>query len=838
MRKALLLLALLASPVLSQQTIMEQDPITASSLTPDNRGDVYMIVDDDNQSPAETARIDLKVLAQMGGYSFRTAGPSTTLTGNEPFLIFVDPSGLTDTVTVPDNMSCIIHNVSEDGSTITVDVTESASIFIRPGEYAYCIWSETLAPFPGHLIYKRYALDAINASNDMVTSNAVKTYVDGQTWLTIDATIQNSTNPVENQAVDAEFDRRSIVQPGDVVIVGSGVAVTDDTNLDAAVLALNAAGQGTLWIKGEILLSDEYKFEHPINLRGLDDTAAIAPQNVSGRFTWNPAGSTDWIPMSTGLGDSEAVNAIGAGESEFTSPNLAFSPGEWFCVWSEDAVANVDPHSGLPSNVLELHQVQDDDKGSDVYSIHDHFADAMSTNQRIVKVPLLTKDGEADNSSNLYVGGFTIRQHSDTQNPLILHFKCLAGVTVRDIIYELNDDFGAAGQMQFDICANIAIDNVTCQGLDDYNLSVNSRYLIELLTVNDVTITNCRFHRIRHAIDSSWTFSDTERYGGAFNVTVANCSFTTNGNSAGVIEAGGPFSTHNSAYQWLVTGCHFTGGNENGGAGSKMAIARGRHIEFNSCLFEGADQNTAFASRGLELLGYKNSAIGCIFRRQEHGVTLGVAGLLANDFAVVQGCTFEGGVVDSDYQLKIVCGDNHVIAHNVFMNNLGGAIRVADTQDTDGVIIDKNTFTASPIAATGNTTAVIFAESTGINDTTNYRITSNSFIDCPEVCIVDLSDERAGDWYIADNTMYNSGNTNLCEHTGHANNVITYQNNAMSDNSLVTVSVDFGANVDANTTLEGNTLTGWGTTPATSLGLAGTDAANIATTDSALNWIR
>lgn len=337
----------LAVPALAQETISDQPTLPPSSLnTPAN---VFALVDDTNAVPTTTNKVALDDIAAIGHAYLRPTTP-TTLTGAESYLLAVDCQNVANTITVPDQMSCVITNVSDNGSSLVVNTTGNTAQTLLPGQYLWVSWSTVAAD---HTLGRHPAYDTAMSpsSTNAVQNLTVKAYVDAAIP-TVDTTVSTvSTNPVRNSAITNYVDNRAMVRQDDFVITGSGNSTTDATAISTAVTALNAAGTGTLWIEGTVRLNSLHTFTAPISLRGIDHNSGLLITAEAGEFSWG----SSWDPIDTVGGTAAQVLLPTAAFDGFIdSPNQDLADGQWFMIWSTDNLTGMPPHVTSQSP-MEIH---------------------------------------------------------------------------------------------------------------------------------------------------------------------------------------------------------------------------------------------------------------------------------------------------------------------------------------------------------------------------------------------------------------------------------------------------------------------------------------------------
>lgn len=265
-------------------------------------------------NPDLTQKVSIDRLSDFAPTEIAPGSPYT-LAGTEKFIVLVDSGDVANTVTVPNSQSCLIVNVSQSADDLEVITTGNANETLTPGESMWVLWDGAAAHDltrsaggSGSIILQ----DTVTTSANAVKSSGIKTYVDA-----VSTTLA---------ALSVDHDLRAIVRAGDEVVVGSGSASTDATNMGNAVAALNAALEGTLWISGEVQLNSAHLFTIPPRIRALTSDAAFRVVHANAAIN---CGSS-WVPITSAASNTSpapsAINStVSAGAERFTVTNPAYA---------------------------------------------------------------------------------------------------------------------------------------------------------------------------------------------------------------------------------------------------------------------------------------------------------------------------------------------------------------------------------------------------------------------------------------------------------------------------------------------------------------------------------
>lgn len=914
MKRTLIAWLLLTSVAVAQETISDQPTIAAGSLlTPSN---VYTIVDDQNLNPAATRKVDLSAIAALG-HTYITPVTDLNLTGSEPFLIAVNSTDVAHEITVPDSMSCVIVNVSDNSANLNVNMNTQDVQVLEPGEYLWVMWNGVdthhLAIQPGLTV--DVAMSAV--SSNPVRNSVIKAYVDAAIP-TIDSTVSTgSNNAVRNSSITNYVNARGMVRAGDVVVVGSGNAATDATALAAAVTALNTQGYGTLWIDGTVRVNAVHQFTAPISVRGVSRTANLHITDALAGIQWGPPETTTFDPKITGAvtGSAAGVDftATSAFQSRVQSENLELEEGDWFLIWSEDELSGMSKNATF-QKPAELHQVFRRDNAtvtvntgtdeftetvsggkttttfgdmrngwpvkffttgtlpapliagtryyvvnydnakswqvadtpggafkditttgtgtltvvSDTYVLGDHVIDAMTSSQKIRRIPMLSQPNSA-NTSDVYVGDFRLSQEPGIHDNQLFQFYFLNGLTVANIHYQFDNGFGGPGSLRFNYCGNVVVDHFVCDAVEDYDTltggsSSGSLYLIQMQIVNGMTVQNSHFRRTRHAVDCSNGFQDaggTTRYGTPLGVLVQGCVFTHESHADGGLT---PISNHGEGWGTVFANNLIKLGSVSHSTYAAQIRARATRFTGNTIYGTNVAKGVLALADDVEIS--HNRFVDCWKAIEADYQADGF------DRTVISHNVFDncGGTGTDDVAVVAKAGDDVVISHNVFANSPGGNLRVSHP-GTSG-LISHNTFTNM---GSGGSEACIAFSGTGSNSPENWTISYNVFHEIPEICIsYEGGASGVGDGQkILHNEFINCTPTSLIvfaddgSTTGHK----IYHNTAWKGTN--TNFVNLGSVDTAAIRFVGNAVDGYGSGD---IGLTGTNAAAVNAAQAADNW--
>lgn len=727
----------------------------------------YALVHDAFVNPDGTRRCSLDRLADFAPTKITPASP-TTLAGTERYVILVDSQNVANTVTVPANQSCWIANVSTNGSSLTIIGTGVSNTTIIPGQTAIVSWD--------------------GAAHDVTASSVAP-----QT--TVDSAMSDvSTNPVRNATIKAYVDNYTMVRKTDRVVIGSGSASTDASNLANAIDQLNDQYMdnsiaGTLWLDGEVKLNSAHVFQLPPRIRGLTQNAALRITDDAAQIACGPSGvyfdpidsngitgsptacaisatsalaeqivvtnpaytftanaSTDFITATghtfingnqviltttgtlpgglatatayyvrdvsgndfklTATVGGAAVNITDTGSGTHTiTGNLVLSPGDWVVVWSDDAITGVKPHITDGFNCpMELHQIMRVDS-TNTYALCDFIVDALATNPRIRRVPMLSLPG-ASNTSDAHIMDLRIRQDASINNNRLFDLRCLNGITFSGCHWELSSAAGGPGHVLFGYCSNIRVVDCINDGMEEYNIGSRG-YWWEFGVVMDALVQRINSRRCRHAVDTtSGSSNGTTRWGTARGLRCIDSIFHHEGHSSiGSLIA---VSTHAEGWGVTYANCefHLSAATYNGTA----LTARARRTIFRD--------NDVYGGGG----GAKGCLINAddceVFNNRFYGLWRAVVNdnslgfepsgtVISNN--LIKDCKFAG-------QVHLVAGSRCRVTGNSFIDGAECAIEIEGP--IDDVEIGFNSFdNASP----GGTQGVIHATAK-----VSYTFTANA----------------------------------------------------------------------------------------------------------------
>ena len=229
-----------------------------------------------------------------------------------------------------------------------------------------------------------------------------------------------------------------------IIVAGSGDASADATALSAAVAQLNAAGCGTLWIDGTVIVNTTQAFTGPINVRGLNrEGVPVIESRITTAdpvFSWNDS----WAPAAQSTYSITTPNAF---SEYFTSSAHDFSEGDWVVLWSNDQITGVPPHygTGMGQHPMELHQVQVwDDDNSRAY-VEGFVVDQLTEDGLALACVCDMDEGVlVDNLKFTFTG-------TQADYAVTLKFQCIENVVVADTV---QFDRTSPGCVSFNFCAN------------------------------------------------------------------------------------------------------------------------------------------------------------------------------------------------------------------------------------------------------------------------------------------------------------------------------------------------------------------------------------------------
>ena len=826
------------------------NPISGTSLnTPQN---VFLEVEDKNTVPSNSARIALnQISGGAGSYAPTKLAPvaPTTLTGSESYGILVDSVSPSNVVTVPSVMECEITNTTQTGANLVIATTGNSNTTLSPGQSLVVNWdgsqhdlttqsaggvtvdagmSDSSANpvqnqiVKGYIDFKTQVDNAMDDASTLPVQNAViKAYVDnmvGGVGGVIDSAMSDSSvNAVQNQVVKAYVDNSSLVRPGDEVVTASGNAATDTTAFNTAVAVLNAAGKGTLWIDAEetpLKLNTTSPFTAAISFRGLTSNTTIELQAATVSFSYSPGGQTNWDPINHGAG--VAFSTPTAGDNIITSSNLSFAEGDHAIMWGDNALTGLTPN--LTANMpMEIHQIKDS-LGSNKYALASKLADSMTTNPRIVKAPMMLQPGQ--NQSNVIISDLTFSLSSPAvQDEVLFDIRCLNGVNLERIRYELSATSGGPGWIMFNFCTNVIVDGMVIDGSDDYGDTGNSRYVLEFGTVNGAVVANSLFKRCRHAVDTLAAVTvSNNRYGGPLNLIVIGNVFYSAGDPVEQ-QVLAPVSTHGEGYGVFVIGNTFDIGDWGGvggiSGGANYAVnARSRHLVFANNQLKGSGAVKGIFARANDI-----TITGNVF--DGFWVSIHVW-----DFenCIISGNTFRNGTGTGSGQIIAASSTNSLIRGNTFFNNENPALYGATLTKTTDVLFTHNLVHSTP---TSSSLATLSFTGTGAYSTTGTRVTHNTFVDCVGQV---LHDDGTGTGLIFSHNVINGYTaTTLIDLAGGSGHRFTFNEAHKGSNTNF---LALGTLTDAQIKLFGNVLDGY----ASNMGLTGTNAATISASQGSNNY--
>lgn len=342
------------------------------------------------------------------------------------------------------------------------------------------------------------------------------------------------------------------LQPDDVLVTGTGVTATDNAAVAAAVSSLNTAGKGRLVATGGVAINARHVFTAPIGLAFLNGGYYIEDGGSSGTpdvgFQW----STYNHPVN--MTSTAISSAVAAGSDRFVT-TLALAPDDVVAVWSDDALTGVTPHAtGYTYRPGEILKISDAVLGvANTYRFDDFTDDAMTTNPKVVKLPMLR---------GVVVDGLKVVHKAGTNfNTDFLLFQFCDNVEVRNSTF----GYAGAGKVYFKFCYNWRVKNCTFEDISDRNTNATIGYGIADVWSTLGSVDGCSFRSYRHAITTGGQevagAGTTYSYGSAKSVTIFNNKFQgngTQGTSSPFTHAGRSYlDTHTEGRRWSITGNQF-----------------------------------------------------------------------------------------------------------------------------------------------------------------------------------------------------------------------------------------------------------------------------------------
>ncbi len=277
------------------------------------------------------------------------------------------------------------------------------------------------------------------------------------------------------------------------------------------------------------------------------------------------------------------VAAIPANTSLLSGwPAGLLSRGDWVLVWSDDAIssAKVAAHYSLYGGSQcpgEMHRIAYTYQANGVQHavIDGSFVDAMSTNPRVLKIPMLRHCG----IRNLTFGS---QRDATSEADFESSSAALQAIDIRRTlgfrIENVTVDDTALGHIKINYSANATIEGYNGYAVPDNSLD----YALVVCTVNGLTFRDSTWHNCRHVITTGGDAIGYDRFGTPLNVFVHNVTNYQGGSVNNDILSG--FDTHAEGFNVIFDSCRvFAGGatTVNGFGG------RARKTVFRNCSFYG-----------------------------------------------------------------------------------------------------------------------------------------------------------------------------------------------------------------------------------------------------------
>lgn len=765
---------LLSSAAYGQVTILDQPVIPPSSLsTPKN---VYAIVDDTNVSPATTNKVSLDDIAALSSLALAPTAPAT-LTGDEPFILYINSASAANEITIPASANHLIFNVSTIGENLVLNGQGigTPTVTLAPGERCTVFYSTA---DNAHFLRKQ-TTPTVDAAMSDVSANAVrnsviKAYVDAAVagvGTTVDAVVTSgSANPVQSSGIYDFVNNRSLIREYDIVVEGAGNATADDTAIGNAVTALNAQGYGTLWLAGTIRTQVLHRFSAPISLRGVDGNTLVIVENETSAFQWAPlapSAGTYWDPFTTGAISGSPVgtaldSSLARGDGRFATSGQSFTRGDWVLLWSDDDIPDLTPHYGTtgtdPSNhPMEMHRVAE--VSGSLCTIDGIVVDAMTTanGAKVRRMPMLLKPGSY--RSDIVISDLNFQQSSSAfHDGTLLWIQQANGVEITRCRWEEAPTVGGPGSIFLQYVANVNIHDLTMDSRDGF-ISGGIGYGIVVAVCNDVHIHDSRFLKTRHCLttgSSKYNDPTGERWGTPRNIVFSDNYVFVRGISSpstGALAV----DCHAEGYGLVVEGCTFEMSDDT--LTSTTNESGAIHCRARSCIVK----NNTFIGSYLSKAVF-NSATGTIV---EGNTLIGPWRLFHHDTesvwpqghnrCVISGNQWNGGFGVSTEVITIENGEGHVISNNTFSNLRNAAIRLRNqggvaTDNIRNLQITGNTFTGS--ADTAGSIGVIYCD----DDVDKMLLAGNTFSQCKTSALQQAGE--GNDWHIIGNTIREVGQFN------------------------------------------------------------------------------
>lgn len=500
--------------------------------------------------------------------------------------------------------------------------------------------------------------------------------------------------------------------PGDQLIVGTGDAVQDQTNLETALAALKIAG-GTLWLQGEVIFPDKM-LEFPdlmLALRGRGGMAKIKSRRRSGVCCgWRPA----WGPSIAGsCSTASPLSSFVSLDVSVPGPNYP-RPGEWIIIWSDDELAGVPPHHGAggKQHPMEIHRVESVDMAKRLVKLCDPVIDRISKNGRFCVAAML-KDKLVEDIEF---------EHAATEQgeyAVSLYVGCCARATLRRVRQARN----GAGAIAFQYSADCLMVDCDLAG----SRAVDMVYGITTGVTNGIHVTDSGLSGTRHPVTTNAGVGKLKsRWGTSIATTLNDCVVNIPSNDDGGARVG--IDTHPEGYLFTVRDCLIRVG--------------------------GDVSNTAVQTRSRASRIVGNTILGGNSQRSDAAPLAKAIRVYAADAIVA-----DNTIVN--FWLGVGLHGQHasgaVVRDNLIIGCQGPGVYAADCGD--GNSIEQNTLRDCGRQATGappiSSSAIVLRSGTG------HRIEANSICKAGNQQAIDVGDLQPSDVVIVDNIMLRYGDMGI-----------------------------------------------------------------------------
>lgn len=644
-----------------------------------------------------------------------------------------------------------------------------------------------------------------DVSTNPVQNKVIKEYVDtigGGTGVVDTAVSTTSNNAVRNSAITQYVNRSGRVRSTDYVIKGSGDTATDDAAWTAAIAQFNSQGYGgTIWLDGEVRINSLKEFgNHVPKVRGLSNDAAMLVTSNLGRIR----NANGWAaPCSTAGGS--VLPATYEGQSLVSSPNLAFSPGDWMMIWSNNNLPNVVPHySGGNQYPCEMHMVQFN-RGGSSYDIQDLVLDDLTVSPQIAKIPMKTQPNSK--RSDAIFADFTIRQASSYNANVLFHLHCLNGVLFENVNWELSATAAGPGYAWFRACANIHVRGCDNDGLNGTDGTKGYGYWFVVDAVNGFHMTDCNSRRQRHSFTTTAHVDNgsNSRWGTPHACSVTNSRFWSNYEIANPQ----PLDTHaegkNITFEnndFYLPGEPYFGYGIGG---------RARNVTIKS--------NRFWGPKGKPSYGIRNYAYNTIITDNDfHDVWVPILHAVLNgqymNHCVIEQNRMHGTSLSTGYAIGIDGGTDHRIRNNLIEDYNRRAIEIKGGSNIE---ISGNTIRG---IGTGLGLGVIDLSSS-VSTVSSVDIFRNSFVDCGSQPCIRINGSGNNNRVINNEFINSSSGSAYVQFSGGTGHHVRGND---FPNMVSSYTINTGTLTGGAIKIRGNLMHDWGPQL---MGLTGTNAASI-----------